>query len=73
MSLVLEGGAALQAAAWNAGLVDAVQLYVAPMSLGDDGVPWLDADTVSIASLVDRRVTPLGPDVFMEGYVHGID
>jgi len=73
MSLLLEGGVALQAAAWRAGLVDAVHLYVAPMALGDDGVSWLDADTVSIASLIDRRVTPLGPDVFMEGYVHGID
>jgi diaminohydroxyphosphoribosylaminopyrimidine deaminase/5-amino-6-(5-phosphoribosylamino)uracil reductase len=73
MSLVLEGGVALQAAAWNAGLVDAVHLYVAPMTLGDEGVSWLDANTVSIASLIDRCVTPLGPDVFMEGYVHGID
>ena len=73
MSLVLEGGVALQAAAWKAGLVDAVHLYVAPMTLGEDAVSWLDTDTVSIASLVDRRVMPLGPDVFMEGYVHGID
>ena len=55
MSLVLEGGVALQAAAWKAGLVDAVHLYVAPMALGDEGVSWLDADTVSIASLIDRR------------------
>ena len=72
-SLVLEGGVALQAAAWKADLVDAVHLYVAPMTLGDEALSWLDADTVSIAALFDRRVTPLGPDVFMEGYVHGID
>jgi diaminohydroxyphosphoribosylaminopyrimidine deaminase/5-amino-6-(5-phosphoribosylamino)uracil reductase len=72
-SLVLEGGVVLQAAVWKAGLVDAVHLYVAPMTLGSEALPWLDADTISIASLVDRRVTPLGPDVFMEGYVHGID
>lgn len=72
-SLILEGGVALQAAAWTAGLVDAVHLYVAPALLGMDATPWLDADTISIASLLDRRVTPLGPDVFMEGYVHGID
>ena len=72
-SLVLEGGVALQAAAWKAGLVDAVHLYVSPDTLGNDAMPWLDAETVSIASLVDRRVTPLGSDVFMEGYVHGID
>jgi diaminohydroxyphosphoribosylaminopyrimidine deaminase/5-amino-6-(5-phosphoribosylamino)uracil reductase len=73
VSLVLEGGVALQAAAWQAGLVDAVHLYVAPMSLGEDAVSWLETDIVSIASLVDRRVIPLGADVFMEGYVHGID
>ena len=73
VSLVLEGGVALQAAAWKAGVVDAVHLYVAPVTLGRDAMAWLDADTVSIASLLDRHVTPLGPDVFMEGYVHGID
>ena len=73
VSLILEGGVALQASAWKAGLVDAVHLYVAPMTLGDDAVSWLDADTVSVAALLDRRVTPLGRDVFMEGYVHGID
>ena len=72
-SLVLEGGVALQAAAWKAGLVDAVHLYVAPITLGDGGLSWFDAETMSIASLLDRRVIPLGPDVFMEGYVHGID
>ena len=73
MSLLLEGGVALQAAAVKAGLVDAVHLYVAPITLGEEAVSWLDADSLSIASLADRRVIPLGPDVFMEGYVHGID
>lgn len=73
MSLLLEGGVALQTAAWKAGLVDAVHLYVAPMTLGEDAVSWLGSDIVSLAALVDRRVTPIGPDVFMEGYVHRID
>jgi diaminohydroxyphosphoribosylaminopyrimidine deaminase/5-amino-6-(5-phosphoribosylamino)uracil reductase len=73
MSVVLEGGAAIHESAWKAGLVDAVHLYVAPVSLGADGVSWLDVATLSVASLADRGVTPLGPDVFMEGYVHGID
>jgi diaminohydroxyphosphoribosylaminopyrimidine deaminase/5-amino-6-(5-phosphoribosylamino)uracil reductase len=72
-SVVLEGGAAIHECAWKAGLVDAVHLYVAPVSLGPDGVPWLDVTTLSVASLADRGVMPLGPDVFMEGYVHGID
>jgi diaminohydroxyphosphoribosylaminopyrimidine deaminase/5-amino-6-(5-phosphoribosylamino)uracil reductase len=73
LSIVMEGGAALHEAVWRAGLVDAVHLYVAPVMLGTPGVPWLDACDLSIASLADRRVIPLGPDVFMEGYVHGID
>jgi diaminohydroxyphosphoribosylaminopyrimidine deaminase/5-amino-6-(5-phosphoribosylamino)uracil reductase len=73
MSLLLEGGVALHAAALNAGLVDAVHLYVAPIILGDQAVSWLDAGTLSIAALADRRVIPLGRDVFMEGYVHRID
>jgi diaminohydroxyphosphoribosylaminopyrimidine deaminase/5-amino-6-(5-phosphoribosylamino)uracil reductase len=73
MSLVLEGGATLQRAAWKAGVVDAVHLYVAPMTIGGGGVPWIDADTVSVTALADRRAIPLGPDTFMEGYVHRID
>jgi diaminohydroxyphosphoribosylaminopyrimidine deaminase / 5-amino-6-(5-phosphoribosylamino)uracil reductase len=73
MSMVLEGGATLQAAAWKAGVVDAVHLYVAPVTIGSSGVPWIDVNTVSVASLADRRTIPLGPDVFMEGYVHRID
>jgi diaminohydroxyphosphoribosylaminopyrimidine deaminase/5-amino-6-(5-phosphoribosylamino)uracil reductase len=72
-SVLLEGGPALQSSAWKAGLVDAVHLYVTPLNFSTDGVPWLDVETLSIASLADRGVTPLGPDVFMEGYVHGID
>ena len=68
-----KAGSALQAAAWKAGLVDAVHLYVAPVTLGPAGCRGWTSDTVSIASLADRRVMPLGPDVFMEGYVHGID
>jgi diaminohydroxyphosphoribosylaminopyrimidine deaminase/5-amino-6-(5-phosphoribosylamino)uracil reductase len=73
MSLVLEGGTTLQAAAWTAGLVDAVHLYVSPMTIGAEGVAWIDADTVSMAALADRRTVALGPDTFMEGYVHRID
>jgi riboflavin biosynthesis pyrimidine reductase len=33
-SLIIEGGAAVHAAAWDAGIVDYVQLYVAPVWLG---------------------------------------
>jgi diaminohydroxyphosphoribosylaminopyrimidine deaminase/5-amino-6-(5-phosphoribosylamino)uracil reductase len=69
-SLLLEGGAALHAAAWDADVVDYVQLYVAPVSLGQDGVPLLDGREFSSAALLERRVEQLGPDVLIEGYVH---
>lgn len=72
-SMVLEGGVALHAAAWQAGLVDALHLYVAPVTLGADAVSWLGPETLSVEALVDRRVVPLGVDLFTEGYVHGID
>ena len=41
-SVLLEGGAKVHAAAWDAGVVDYVQLYVAPVWLGEDGVPMLE-------------------------------
>ena len=69
-SLVIEGGAALHGAAWDAGLVDYVQLYVAPVVLGADGVPLSTAAAFSSTSLFERRVDLLGPDVLIEGYVH---
>jgi diaminohydroxyphosphoribosylaminopyrimidine deaminase/5-amino-6-(5-phosphoribosylamino)uracil reductase len=69
-SLVLEGGATLHAAAWDAGLVDYVQLYVAPVWLGGSGVPLLEGRDFSSTSLLERRVEQLGPDVLIEGYVH---
>jgi diaminohydroxyphosphoribosylaminopyrimidine deaminase / 5-amino-6-(5-phosphoribosylamino)uracil reductase len=70
-SFLLEGGAALHAAAWDAGLVDFVQLYLTPRALGPEGVPFLAGRSFSSAALVEPRNTPLGPDVLIEGYVHG--
>jgi diaminohydroxyphosphoribosylaminopyrimidine deaminase/5-amino-6-(5-phosphoribosylamino)uracil reductase len=69
-SLLLEGGATLHAAAWDAGVVDYVQLYVAPVWLGQCGVPLLEGREFTSASLVERRVEQIGPDVLIEGYVH---
>ena len=69
-SLLLEGGAALHAAAWDEGLVDYVRLYVTPHMLGAGGVPLLRGRSFSTAELHDRRVVPLGADMLIEGYVH---
>ena len=61
----------MHAAAWDEGLVDYVRLYVTPHVLGPGGVPLLPDRAFSSADLRDRRVAPLGPDVLIEGYVHG--
>jgi diaminohydroxyphosphoribosylaminopyrimidine deaminase/5-amino-6-(5-phosphoribosylamino)uracil reductase len=70
-SLLLEGGAALHAAAWDEGVVDVVRLYVTPHVIGSGGVPFLGGRPFTSSDLRDRRVEPLGPDVLIEGYVHG--
>jgi diaminohydroxyphosphoribosylaminopyrimidine deaminase/5-amino-6-(5-phosphoribosylamino)uracil reductase len=70
-SLLLEGGAALHAAAWDEHLVDYVQLYVTPHTLGAEGLPLLADRSFSSADLLERHIEPLGPDVLIEGYVHG--
>jgi diaminohydroxyphosphoribosylaminopyrimidine deaminase/5-amino-6-(5-phosphoribosylamino)uracil reductase len=69
-SLLLEGGAAMHAAAWDAGLVDYVRLYVTPHTIGADGLKLLEGRSFSSAELAERRVETLGPDVLIEGYVH---
>jgi diaminohydroxyphosphoribosylaminopyrimidine deaminase/5-amino-6-(5-phosphoribosylamino)uracil reductase len=68
-SLLIEGGSGLHGAAWDANVVDYVQLYVTPVALGAGGVP-IESRAFSTAGLFHRRVEPLGPDVLIEGYVH---
>jgi diaminohydroxyphosphoribosylaminopyrimidine deaminase/5-amino-6-(5-phosphoribosylamino)uracil reductase len=70
-SLLIEGGARLHRAAWDEGIVDFVRLYVTPRVVGPSGVRFLEGRRLPPAALVHRRVEPLGPDVLIEGYVHG--
>jgi diaminohydroxyphosphoribosylaminopyrimidine deaminase/5-amino-6-(5-phosphoribosylamino)uracil reductase len=70
-SLLLEGGAAVHTAAWQEGVVDFVRLYVTPHVLGAGGLPFLGGCRFATTALAERRVVPLGPDVLIEGYVHG--
>jgi diaminohydroxyphosphoribosylaminopyrimidine deaminase/5-amino-6-(5-phosphoribosylamino)uracil reductase len=72
-SLLIEGGAALHGAAWHAGIVDCVQMYVAPRCLGPGGQPWLPSSELPVAALRDLRAAPVGDDVLIEGYVHRVD
>lgn len=72
-TLLIEGGAQLHRAAWEAGLVDQVQLYVTPRTLGPQGVPLLAGRPFSLSSLEDVRIEPCGTDILIEGYVHRPD
>ena len=72
-SVLLEGGAEVHQAAWNEGLVDYVQLYIAPVTLGVQGPALLEGHSFAPASLHEARVRALGPDVLIEGYVHRPD
>jgi diaminohydroxyphosphoribosylaminopyrimidine deaminase/5-amino-6-(5-phosphoribosylamino)uracil reductase len=72
-SVLLEGGAALSAAAWDAGMIDRVQLYVSPRPLGGAGVPLLDGRPLATFTLHHLRVEPCGEDVLIEGDVHRLD
>jgi diaminohydroxyphosphoribosylaminopyrimidine deaminase/5-amino-6-(5-phosphoribosylamino)uracil reductase len=69
-SLLLEGGAAVQQAAWDEGLVDYVQLYVAPVAAGPQGPAVAAGLGAAVASLFEPSVRVLGPDTLIEGYVH---
>lgn len=72
-SMIVEGGAGLHRAFWDAGLVDRVQIYVGACVIGNAGVDWLP-DPVMSSSRVERRsARPLGADVLLEGHVHGTD
>jgi diaminohydroxyphosphoribosylaminopyrimidine deaminase/5-amino-6-(5-phosphoribosylamino)uracil reductase len=72
-SLLLEGGAALHRAAWQANVVDRVRCYVTPHTLGGDGVAWEMPPDFSLAALAPVRAQPLGPDVLLEADVHRVD
>jgi diaminohydroxyphosphoribosylaminopyrimidine deaminase / 5-amino-6-(5-phosphoribosylamino)uracil reductase len=72
-SLLLEGGAALHRAVWQAGVVDRVRCYVTPHTLGDDGVAWAMPADFSLGALAPVRAQPLGPDVLLEADVYRVD
>ena len=66
-SLLLEGGTTIHRAAWEGGLVDRLQRFVAPVDLGQGGLAWLNIPDSALSGLSVRQ---LGPDVLTEGYVY---
>lgn len=71
-SLLVEGGPALHAAFWRAGLVDSWQLYCSPVSASSDGVRWLGASDCAL-TWPPHRVRSCGADIRMDIDVHGVD
>ena len=69
-SLLLEGGPALHAAAWTAGVVDRVRCYLSPVALGEGRVPWAMPPSFGLMALGPTRAEPLGEDVLIEADVH---
>jgi len=72
-SVVIEGGAELHRAFWDAEVIDRVQMYVTDRVLGDDGVEWLQEPVMSATRMTHRSARPVGNDVLLEGYVHRTD
>ena len=68
-SLLIEGGAALHGAALDAGVVDEVHVYIAPLALGPGAVDWIGRGRLAWEGLRDRRAVWLGDDVLVEGWV----
>lgn len=69
-TLLLEGGATMHAAAWEAGVVDRVHLVVSPRRLGAEGVQLFNGIDLPASALVPVKVDMLGPDAWMEADVH---
>ena len=72
-SLVVEGGPVLHRSFWDARLIDRVQAFIAPKSLGPGAVAWLPFPVFSGGALVNVDARPVGEDVLIEAYVHRID
>jgi diaminohydroxyphosphoribosylaminopyrimidine deaminase / 5-amino-6-(5-phosphoribosylamino)uracil reductase len=72
-SLIVEGGPTLHDALWRAGLVDRVELFLTPHTIGPEGVRWIPFGDGDVAGLRELSVRPLGNDVAIEGYVHRSD
>jgi diaminohydroxyphosphoribosylaminopyrimidine deaminase/5-amino-6-(5-phosphoribosylamino)uracil reductase len=73
-SLLVEGGAELAAGLLEAGLVDALALFLAPRLIGGDGRPLLGSLGVTALAaapeLLETSIRQVGPDFLLEGLLH---
>jgi diaminohydroxyphosphoribosylaminopyrimidine deaminase/5-amino-6-(5-phosphoribosylamino)uracil reductase len=71
LSVIIEAGDTLNAAALNAGLVDKVRLFYAPLVAGPVAAARLDSRMgAEIHTLSEMRIEQFGPDFAVEGYVN---
>jgi diaminohydroxyphosphoribosylaminopyrimidine deaminase/5-amino-6-(5-phosphoribosylamino)uracil reductase len=73
-SVLIEGGGATHASAFEAGVVDKVMFFIAPKIIGGrDAVPAVGGAGVSSMAeaigLRDMKATPFGEDILIEAYV----
>lgn len=73
-SLLLEGGPRVHGSFMDAGLVDEVVAFIAPMIIGGSAAPaafsGLGADTLEHAARLDSVIaTPVGADLMIQGFV----
>lgn len=69
-AVLVEGGAALHRAFWEADLVDRVHVIVAPRTIGTGGVPLFGGLPMPWHRLEAVQARPAGADVWMEADVH---
>ncbi len=67
-SLLIEGGARLNRAALDSGLVSKLYLFEAPRYLGSRAVPMLEGEPPSLPALQRRTTEQLGDDLLLTGY-----
>jgi diaminohydroxyphosphoribosylaminopyrimidine deaminase/5-amino-6-(5-phosphoribosylamino)uracil reductase len=75
LNLVIEGGAELNGAALEAGIVDKMILFYAPKIIGSGGVPMARLGPRWFAkapALTNLKVSRYGPDLAVEGYFHDV-
>ena len=65
-SVVVEGGAALHRSFWDAGLVDRVQMYMTPCTLGPAGLEWPLLPLVQAGPGAAVTTRTLGADMLIE-------
>jgi diaminohydroxyphosphoribosylaminopyrimidine deaminase/5-amino-6-(5-phosphoribosylamino)uracil reductase len=72
-SVVVEGGAALHRSFWDADLVDRVQMYMTPCTLGPAGLEWPLFSLFQPGHGATVTTRTLGADMLIESYVHRPD